>query len=233
MLRFWVCFLSFFYTLNGFSTEKEVETIKCYSCKKEIINIVKRDTKNNTENNDEANYTVEKPFASLSCIFNCKCHSFFLCKECYEPTQCQCPNCNNDNNNNDNNNNDNKGNNVSCETCMETYIKKGPLATYSYFYNCQCKIILCKSCYETMQEKGYNTCPICKDTGNLINTRRVEAKRIDTRNNEEVKNIDTINEVVNSDVKKDTPPISTEEEIEYPKNCCQLCTKCIKACFKN
>lgn len=116
---------------------------------------------------------------------------------------------------------------------METYIKKGPLATYSYFYNCQCKIILCKSCYETMQERGYHTCPICKDTGNFINTRRAEEKRIDTRNNEEVKNIDTINEVVNSDVKKDTPPISTEEEIEYPKNCCQLCTKCIKACFKN
>ena len=30
-----------------YKSEKEVETIKCYSCKKEIINIVKRDTKNN------------------------------------------------------------------------------------------------------------------------------------------------------------------------------------------
>ena len=40
MLSFWLCFLSFFYTVNSFSTkEKQEEEIKCYSCEKNIINI--------------------------------------------------------------------------------------------------------------------------------------------------------------------------------------------------
>ena len=86
MLSFWLCFLSFFYTVNSFSTEeKQEEEIKCYSCNKNVMTIPK---------NNEKNYTVEKPFASLSCIFDCKCNSFFLCKNCYEKKKMdKCPKC--------------------------------------------------------------------------------------------------------------------------------------------
>lgn len=224
MLRFCLCFLSFFYTLNGFSTEKEVETIKCYSCKKKIINIVKRDTKEKTENNDEANYTVERPFASLSCIFNCEHHSSFLCKKCYTIKQDNCPKCSNDNNNN----NDNKEKKVSCEICMETYIKKGPLATCSYFYNCQCKVLLCKNCYNAWEQNNVNqiedkNCLICKKHGE---------DNMDTNSKDSINTTDKDQKSSSFSI-DDMQSISTKEEIEYPKNCCQLCTKCIKACFKN
>ena len=85
MLSFWLCFLSFFYTVNSFSTEeKQEEEIKCYSCKEIVMTIPK---------NNENNYTVEKPFASLSCIFNCNCNSYFLCKSCYEKKMDKCPIC--------------------------------------------------------------------------------------------------------------------------------------------
>ena len=81
MLKFWLCFLSFFYTVNSFSTEeKQEEQIKCYSCDEIVMTITKNKkeendeeeyTVNKKEENDEPNYTVEKPFASLSCIFDC------------------------------------------------------------------------------------------------------------------------------------------------------------------
>lgn len=45
MLRFWVCFLSFFYTLNGFSTKKEEEKTKCCLCNNITIKIEKESQK--------------------------------------------------------------------------------------------------------------------------------------------------------------------------------------------
>ena len=105
MLSFWICFLSFFYTVNIFSTEEEQEEeIKCYSCKKTIIKIEK-------EENNKENYTVEAHFASLSCIFNCECNSFFLCKNCYKKKNlAKCPKCNKKCNNKNNKNNENNEN---------------------------------------------------------------------------------------------------------------------------
>lgn len=228
MLRFCLCFLSFFYTLNGFSTKKEVETIKCYSCKEKIIKIVKKDTKKKTDNDDALSYTVKRAFASLSCIFNCKCHSSFLCKRCCIKKQDNCPKCSNDNNNNDNNNNDNKENNVSCEICMGTYIKKGPLATYSYFYNCQCKYLLCKDCYNAWEQKkanqkGDKNCLLCQKHGE---------DNMDTNDKDSINTTDK-DQKSSSFTIDDMQSISTEEEIDNPNNCCQTCIKCIKDCFKN
>ena len=140
MLRFCLCFLSFFYTVNSFSTkEKQEEEIKCYSCKKTIIKIEK-------EENNKENYTVKKPFASLSCIFACGCNSFFLCKDCYEKKKkkmAKCPickkKCNNENNEFENNEFDENDENddyqyKACSICYKAYIKTSPLGTYSFFY---------------------------------------------------------------------------------------------------
>lgn len=139
MLSFWVCFLSFFYTINSFSTEeKQEEKIKCYSCNEIVMTITK---------NNEKNYTVEKPFASLSCIFDCECNSFFLCKNCYKKKNlAKCPKCkNNKKQSLENTNNNYKG--LSCLSCFNAY-KTSPLATCSFFYNCTCKSFICKKCYE-------------------------------------------------------------------------------------
>ena len=147
MLRFCLCFLSFFYTVNSFSTEeKQKEEIKCYLCKKTIIKIEK-------EKNNKENYTAEAPFASLSCIFDCNCNSYFLCKSCYEKKKKKkkkmdkCPKCkkkcNNENNEFENNEFDKNDENddyqyKACSICYKAYIKTSPLGTYSFFYNSKC-----------------------------------------------------------------------------------------------
>ena len=206
MLRFCLCFLSFFYTVNIFSTEeKQEEGIKCYSCKKTIIKIEK-------EKNNKENYTAEAPFASLSCIFNCKCNSSFLCKNCYEKKKkkmAKCPECKKKNNEN-NENNENNGNNEfdenddykykACTICLKAYIKTSPLATCSFFYNCTCKSFLCKGCYkEWIIKDEKHRCPTCKKVKNKKN-------KFDTMNEENIIN-------------------------EDQKNCCQICTEYIKDFF--
>ena len=208
MLSFWLCFLSFFYTVNSFSTEeKQEEEIKCYSCNKTIIEIEKEITKNEKEKNKE-NYTVKEPFASLSCIFNCKCNSYFLCKSCYEKKKkemAKCPickkKCNNENNEFENDENDENDDYQykACSICYKAYIKTSPLATCSFFYNCPCKSFLCKGCYEKLIIKDEkHKCPICKKVKNKENK------------------FDAMNEnIINED----------------QKNCCQICTECIKDFF--
>lgn len=216
MLSFWFCFLSFFYTVNSFSTEeKQEEEIKCYSCNNTIIKIEKEITKNEkeknandkeekeTEENDEPNYTVKKPFASLSCIFNCKCNSFFLCKNCYEKNKkkmAKCPNCKN-NKKQSLENTDNVYKDLNCNICTKKYIDI-KLASCSYFYNCSCNGFICKGCYDQWtkkekevkkEEEKEHKCPICK-----------------TENNH--KGIDYV-------ITKDQ------------KNCCQICTEYIKDFF--
>ena len=207
MLSFWLCFLSFFYTVNSFSTkEKQEEEIKCYSCKKTIIKIEK-------EENNKENYTVKKPFASLSCIFACGCNSFFLCKDCYEKKKkkmAKCPickkKCNNENNEFENNEFDENDENddyqyKACSICYKAYIKTSPLGTYSFFYNCTCNEFVCKVCYEQCIDMGNSKCPGCRHDKNKKNNHNVINEN----------NIDVI--------------------IEDQKNCCQICTECIKDCF--
>ena len=179
MLRFCLCFLSLFYTVNSFSTEeKQEEKIKCYSCNENVMTIPK---------NNENNYTVEKPFASLSCIFNCKCNSFFLCKDCYEKKKkmAKCPKCkNNKKQSLENTNNNYKG--LSCLSCFDAY-KTSPLATCSFFYNCLCKSFICKECYEEwMIKEGKYKCPICKKVKNKKN--KFDAMNEKNIINEEQKN---------------------------------------------
>ena len=204
MLRFCLCFLSFFYTVNSFSTEeKQKEEIKCYLCKKTIIKIEK-------EKNNKENYTAEAPFASLSCIFNCKCNSLFLCKDCNQyKKMAKCPKCkkkcnkkcNNENNKKqslENTNNDYE--NICCSICLNAYIKTNPLATCSFFYNCECKSFICKGCYKAWIIKDEkHRCPTCKKVKN-------EENKFDAMNEENIIN-------------------------EDQKNCCQICTECIKDCF--
>ena len=204
MLRFCLCFLSLFYTVNSFSTEeKQEEKIKCYSCNENVMTIPK---------NNENNYTVEKPFASLSCIFNCKCNNLFLCKDCYEKKKkkmAKCPickkKCNNENNEFENNENDENDENddyqyKACSICYKAYIKTSPLATCSFFYNCLCKSFICKECYkEWMIKEGKYKCPICKKVKNKKN-------KFGAMNEKNIIN-------------------------EEQKNCCQICTEYIKDFF--
>ena len=202
MLSFWLCFLSFFYTVNSFSTEeKQEEEIKCYSCKEIVMTIPK---------NNENNYTVEKPFASLSCIFACGCNSFFLCKDCYEKKKkkmAKCPickkKCNNENNEFENNEFDENDENDDYH--LNAYIKTNPLATYSYFYNCECKGLICKECY-----KGCIKCPTCEKFKN-------EENKFDAKNKENNHN------AMDEENKK----------IKDQKNCCQICTEYIENCISN
>ena len=203
MLRFCLCFLSFFYTVNSFSTEKkQEEEIKCYSCKKTIIKIEK-------EKNNKENYTAEAPFASLSCIFDCNCNSYFLCKDCYEKKKkkkmTKCPKCkkkcNNENNefeNNENNENDDYQY-KACSICYKAYIKTSPLGTYSFFYNCTCKEFICKVCYEKCIDMGNSKCPSCRHNKN-------EENKFDAMNEE-------------NKIK------------EEQKNCCQMWIGCIENCI--
>lgn len=207
MLKFWLCFLSFFYTVNSFSTEeKQEEEIKCKICNNTIIKIEKEITKNKKEENNEENYTVKESFASLSCIFDCECNSYFLCKSCYEKKMDKCPKCkNNKKQSKKNTNNDYRG--LNCNICTKTYINI-ELASCSYFYNCDCKGFICKGCYETWvekEEKEEHKCPICK-SGNDNNG-------------------------INYVIKKGTLPRATMGEIKDQKNCCQICTEYIKDFF--
>ena len=201
MLRFCLYFLSFFYTVNSFSTEKkQEEKIKCYSCDKIVMTIPK---------NNENNYTVEKPFASLSCIFACGCNSFFLCKDCYEKKKkkkmTKCPKCkkkcNNENNEFENNENDENDDYQykACSICYKAYIKTSPLGTYSFFYNCTCKEFICKVCYEKCIDMRNSKCPSCRHDKNEENNHNVM--------NEE------------------------DKIIEDQKNCCQICTEYIENCI--
>ena len=208
MLRFCLCFLSFFYTVNSFSTEKkQEEEIKCYSCKKTIIKIEK-------EKNNKENYTAEAPFASLSCIFDCNCNSYFLCKSCYEKKKKKkkkmdkCPKCkkkcNNENNEFENNEFDKNDENddyqyKACSICYKAYIKTSPLGTYSFFYNCTCKEFICKVCYEKCIDMRNSKCPSCRHDKNEENNHNVM--------NEE------------------------DKIIEDQKNCCQICTEYIENCI--
>jgi len=209
MLKFWLYFLSFFYTVNSFSTkEKQEEEIKCYSCDNTIIKIEKGITKNEKEKNandkeeekkeenDEPNYTAKAPFASLSCIFGCNCNSYFLCKNCCKNKK-NCPKCNYEEQSKKNTNND--YGDLHCNICEETYIKIN-LGSCPYFYNCSCNKLICKKCYEKCIKKD-KKCPFCRQLKNEENNHNVT--------NEENK------------------------IIEVQKNCCQICTECIKDFFIN
>ena len=220
MLRFCLYFLSFFYTVNSFSTEKkQEEKIKCYSCDKIVMTIPK---------NNENNYTVEKPFASLSCIFACGCNSFFLCKDCYEKNKLdECPNCkkkNNENNEFENNENENNENddymNKACSICYKAYIKTSPLGTYSFFYDeCRCTLFICKTCYNLWRKscQWQKKCPTC-------------TKKKDEEDNYNVMNEEDNHNVMHEENKFDA--MNEENKInEDQKNCCQICTECIKDCF--
>ena len=207
MLRFCLCFLSFFYTVNSFSTkEKQEEEIKCYLCKETIIKIEKGITENKKEEDDEPNYTVKAPFASLSCIFDCNCNSYFLCENCCKNKK-NCPKCKNNKKQSKKNTN-NGYNGLSCEICFKPYIAI-KLASCSYFYNCNCNGFICKKCYNQWtkkeEEEKEHKCPMCK-AGN---------------------NHKGINYVITMDML----PIYAMGEIEDQKNCCQICTECIKDCF--
>ena len=201
-------FLFFCGIINNFSTEeKQEEEIKCYSCKKTIIKIEKEITKNKKEENDEKNYTVEESFASLSCIFGCNCNSYFLCKSCCKNIK-NCPKCENNEEQSKKDTNNDYGD-LHCDICTETYIKI-KLGSCSYFYNCKCNGFICKGCYKQWtekekEEKKEHKCPTCK-AGN---------------------NHKGINYVITMDML----PIDAMGEIEDQKNCCQICTECIKDCF--
>ena len=179
-------FLFFCGIINSFSTEKKQEEgIKCYSCDNTIVGIEKKITKNEKEKNDESNYTVKAPFASLSCIFVCNCNSYFLCGNCCKEwckNKKNCPKCNNEKQSKKNTNNDYKD--LHCNICQETYININ-LASCSYFYNCICNGLICKKCYEGCIKKD-ERCPVCRQFKNEENNHNVtneENKIIEVQKN--------------------------------------------------
>ena len=62
MLSFWLCFLSFFYTVNSFSTEKE--KVECYMC---------------CDKKDSSLLIKSKEIFPCNCVNDVDKH---ICKEC-------------------------------------------------------------------------------------------------------------------------------------------------------
>lgn len=197
--------------INNFSTEKEEEGIKCYLCKEIIIKI-----ETDKNNNETKYYTAEVPFASLSCIFNCNYNSFFLCKECYAKNDYyKFLIYNNKRNENE------YSKDLTCTICFNSY-KDTSLGSCSYFYNCTCKYITCKKCYEGWDKKLVNetkdvigtvkSCPYCGPD--------VKKKQNQNWNESQKYKYPNCKNFINN---------KTNEL----KNCCQICIGYIKDFFKN